>query len=68
VAAGHAVTVRDIDIRPEPVAHLKTLGAVVASRNEEAAVRSELVCISVFGEAEVNETCLASTNDRGLTA
>jgi 3-hydroxyisobutyrate dehydrogenase-like beta-hydroxyacid dehydrogenase len=66
VNSGLSVTVRDI--RPEPVERLVALGASVAGSNYELATRSNLVCIALFDEAQVQKTCLPDGDDQGLFA
>jgi 3-hydroxyisobutyrate dehydrogenase-like beta-hydroxyacid dehydrogenase len=54
--AGFPLTVRDV--RPEPIARLETAGATAVPTNFEVGSRSDLVCIVVFDERQVRETCL----------
>jgi 3-hydroxyisobutyrate dehydrogenase-like beta-hydroxyacid dehydrogenase len=66
VSKGFEVTVRDV--RPEPVERLAAAGAVPAATNYELAQRSDVVCIAVFDEKQVTETCEPNGEDQGLLA
>jgi len=64
--AGFPLTVRDL--RPEPVARLTALGARRANSNFDVGQASELVCIAVFTDEQVRQTCLPHGDDAGLIA
>jgi 3-hydroxyisobutyrate dehydrogenase-like beta-hydroxyacid dehydrogenase len=64
--AGFPVTVRDL--RPEPVARLGALGARCAKSNFDVGQASDLVCIAVFTDEQVRQTCLPYGDDAGLIA
>jgi len=64
--AGFPLTVRDL--RPEPVARLIAAGARSADSNFEVGRASELVCIAVFTDEQVRQTCLPHGDDAGLIA
>jgi 3-hydroxyisobutyrate dehydrogenase len=64
--AGFPLIVRDL--RPEPIARLKDAGAVIAASNFEVGRSSDLVCIAVFSEEQVRQTCLPHGEDAGLIA
>jgi 3-hydroxyisobutyrate dehydrogenase len=64
--AGFPLTVRDL--RPEPVARLAALGARSASSNFDVGQASDLVCIAVFTDEQVRQTCLPYGDDAGLIA
>src|ERR1700761_8459971 len=62
--AGFPLTVRDV--RAEPIARLQAAGATPVPTNFEVGSRSDLVCIAVFDEQQVRETCLAHGADAGV--
>jgi 3-hydroxyisobutyrate dehydrogenase len=64
--AGFPLTVRDL--RPEPVARLGALGARRANSNFDVGQASDLVCIAVFTDEQVRQTCLPYGDDAGLIA
>ena len=64
--AGFPLTVRDL--RPEPLARLQAQGASSVRSNFEVGQRAELVCVAVFSEEQVLETCLPHQSDQGLIA
>jgi 3-hydroxyisobutyrate dehydrogenase len=64
--AGFPLTVRDL--RPEPLARLEAQGARRASSNFELGHGTDLVCVAVFSEEQVLETCLPHQGDSGLIA
>jgi 3-hydroxyisobutyrate dehydrogenase len=64
--AGFPLTVRDV--RPEPIARLEAAGATAVPTNFEVGSRSDLVCIAVFDEKQVRETCLPHGTDAGVIA
>src|SRR5579862_1591750 len=64
--AGFSLTVRDV--RPEPVARLEAAGARAVATNFDVGARSDLVCIAVFDEKQVRETCLPHGADQGVIA
>jgi 3-hydroxyisobutyrate dehydrogenase-like beta-hydroxyacid dehydrogenase len=64
--AGFPLTVRDL--RAEPLARLKQAGAAIAGSNFDVGRASELVCIAVFSEDQVRQTCLPQREDEGLIA
>src|SRR5258706_5907827 len=64
--AGFPLTVRDL--RPEPVARLGALGARCANSNFDVGQASDLVCIAVFTDEQVRQTCLPCGDDAGLIA
>ena len=64
--AGFPLTVRDL--RPEPVARLAALGAHSANSNFDVGQASDLVCIAVFTDEQVRQTCLPHGDDAGLIA
>jgi len=64
--AGFPLTVRDL--RPEPVARLGALGARCAHSNFDVGQASDLVCIAVFTDEQVRQTCLPYGDDAGLIA
>lgn len=64
--AGFPLTVRDV--RPEPIARLEAAGATAVQTNFEVGSRSDLVCIAVFDEKQVRETCLPHGTDSGVIA
>src|SRR5579862_6649701 len=64
--AGFPLTVRDV--RAEPLARLEAAGATVVPTNFEVGSRSDLVCIAVFDEQQVRETCLPHGTDAGVVA
>jgi 3-hydroxyisobutyrate dehydrogenase-like beta-hydroxyacid dehydrogenase len=64
--AGFPLTVRDL--RPEPLARLKEAGASIATSNLDLGRASELVCIAVFSEQQVRDTCLPNGDDDGVIA
>ncbi len=66
VRKGFEVTVRDV--RREPVERLVAEGAVAADTNHEVAQRSDLVCIAVFDEQQVRDTCGPDGDDAGVLA
>src|SRR5258708_6959769 len=59
--AGFPLTVRDL--RPEPVARLVALGARCANSNFDVGQASDLVCIAVFTDEQVRQTCLPCGDD-----
>jgi 3-hydroxyisobutyrate dehydrogenase-like beta-hydroxyacid dehydrogenase len=64
--AGFPLTVRDL--RPEPLARLTEAGASIATSNLDLGRASELVCIAVFSEQQVRDTCLPNGDDDGVIA
>src|SRR5260370_17845373 len=64
--AGFPLTVRDL--RPEPVARLAALGAHSAASNFDVGRASDLVCIAVFTDEQVRQTCLPYGDDAGVIA
>src|SRR5882757_549935 len=66
VRAGFPLTVRDL--RPEPIARLEAAGAVSAGSNFDVGRASDIVCIAVFTEEQVRQTCLPQDDDAGLIA
>ena len=66
VRAGFPLTVRDL--RPEPVARLEKAGASVATSNFDLGRAADLVCIAVFSEEQVRDTCLPRGHDGGVIA
>jgi len=64
--AGFPLTVRDV--RPEPIARLEAAGATAVPTNFEVGSRSDLVCVAVFDEQQVRETCLPHGADAGVIA
>jgi 3-hydroxyisobutyrate dehydrogenase-like beta-hydroxyacid dehydrogenase len=66
VRAGFPLTVRDL--RPEPLARLEEAGASIATSNLELGRAAELVCIAVFSEQQVRDTCLPNGDDEGVIA
>jgi len=64
--AGFPLTVRDL--RPEPLARLEKAGAAIARSNLDLGRASELVCIAVFSEEQVRDTCLPNGDDEGVIA
>jgi len=64
--AGFPLTVRDL--RAEPVARLGALGARCADSNFDVGQASDLVCIAVFTDEQVRQTCLPCGGDAGLIA
>jgi 3-hydroxyisobutyrate dehydrogenase-like beta-hydroxyacid dehydrogenase len=64
--AGYSLTVRDV--RPEPIARLEAAGATAVQTNFEVGSRSDLVCIAVFDEKQVRNTCLPHGADSGVVA
>jgi 3-hydroxyisobutyrate dehydrogenase-like beta-hydroxyacid dehydrogenase len=64
--AGFRLTVRDL--RPEPVERMSTAGASVARSNFELGRSCDVVCIAVFNEEQVRQTCLPDGEDGGLLA
>src|SRR5258708_29596891 len=64
--AGFPLTVRDL--RPEPVARLAALGAHSANSNFDVGQASDLVCIAVFTDEQVRQTCLPYGDDAGVIA
>ncbi len=64
--SGFPLTVRDL--RPEPLARLEAAGAAIAASNFELGRASDLVCIAVFSEQQVRDTCLPSGGDAGIIA
>ncbi len=64
--AGFPVTVRDL--RPEPVARARAAGAASVESNFSVGQRSDLVCIAVFTEEQVRQSCLPHGTDAGVIA
>jgi 3-hydroxyisobutyrate dehydrogenase len=64
--AGFPLTVHDL--RPQPTARLEAAGASVVTTNFEVGSRSDLVCVAVFDEQQVRETCLPHGADAGVLA
>ena len=63
---GFSPTVRDI--RPEPVARLVAEGARAAGTNAELAAASDVVCLAVFDEQQLDDTVFPCGDDAGLLA
>ncbi|MFZ9049313.1 MAG: NAD(P)-dependent oxidoreductase [Steroidobacteraceae bacterium] len=61
---GFAPVVRDV--RPEPVARLVADGALAASSNAELGAASELVCLALFDEQQIDDTVFPCGADGGL--
>jgi 3-hydroxyisobutyrate dehydrogenase-like beta-hydroxyacid dehydrogenase len=64
--AGFPVTVRDL--RPEPLARAQAAGAASMESNFAVGQGADLVCIAVFTEEQVRQTCLPHGADAGVIA